>query len=102
MKYSSSIWPTFCALVMLLPGCAAGGMSAGTTHLSAAQCRDLAALRANAPANHARNLSEMAALEEAGYDPGWLVDPNYPADLEAAQHQVDYWYETECPEAKPG
>jgi hypothetical protein len=40
----------------------------------------------------------MAALERAGYHPGWFNDdPYYPADLEAAQRQVDIWYETECP-----
>ena len=89
-----------CLCVCVLTGCAAGAPGQRTTHLSATQCVDLTALRQKAPPNHSRNLSEMAALEEAGYDPGWRRDPFYPADLEKAQHTVDYWYRTECPQAR--
>jgi Domain of unknown function (DUF4148) len=103
MKNANKVWPMLPALVLLLAACTAGGMQAGTrTHLSAAQCRDLTEIRNKAPVTHERNMSELAALEEAGYHPGWDVDPDYPADLEAAQRQVDIWYETECPQTQPG
>ena len=45
-------------------------------------------------------MSELAALEMAGYHPEWRFDPYYPADLESAQRQVDFWYRTECPQAR--
>jgi hypothetical protein len=87
------------AVVLLLAACAAGGMQAGTgTHLSATECRDLTAIRNKAPVTHERNMSELAALEKAGYHPGWFFDPYYPADLEAAQHRVDIWYMSDCPQ----
>ena len=67
------------------------------------ECRDLTEIRNKAPVTHERNISEVAALEKAGYHPGsFNDDPYYPADLEAAQRQVDIWYETECPQTKPG
>jgi hypothetical protein len=98
MKNANKAWPIFPTLVLLLAACATGGMQAGTwTHLSAVQCRDLTEIRNKAPVSHERNMSELAALEKAGYHPGWFFDPYYPADLEAAQRQVDIWYETECP-----
>jgi Domain of unknown function (DUF4148) len=98
MKNAHKAWPMFPAVALLLAACAAGGMQAGTeTHLSAMECRDLTAIRNKAPVTRERNMSELAALEKAGYHPGWFYDPYYPADLEAAQRQVDIWYETECP-----
>jgi hypothetical protein len=98
MKNANKAWPMLPALVLLLTACATGGMQAGTgAHLSAAECRDLTEIRDKAPVTHERNMSELAALEKAGYHPGWFFDPYYPADLEAAQRQVDIWYETECP-----
>lgn len=100
MKSASTRCRTLCALACLLAGCATGGPAQRTTHLSATQCADLTAIRHHAPPNHARSMSELAALEEAGYDPGWRFDPFYPADLEAAQHKVDYWYRTECAQAQ--
>lgn len=102
MRDSSRTWPTLCALALLLPGCAAGGLSRSTAHLDVAECVDLAALKAHAPITRARNMSELAALEKAGYHPEWLLDPFYPEDLEEAQHRVDYWYQTECPQARHG
>jgi hypothetical protein len=52
-----------------------GGMQAGTgTHLSAVECRGLTEIRNNAPVTHERNMSELAALEQAGYHPGWFFD----------------------------
>jgi hypothetical protein len=76
-------------------------MPEGATHLSATQCRDLAAIRNNAPATLERNQSELAALEAAGYNPSRFFDPYYPDDLQAAQRQVDRWYQAECPQARP-
>jgi hypothetical protein len=101
VKNPLKIWPMLPALAFLLAGCAAGGMQEGArTHLSPAQCRDLTALRNHAPLTHERNISELAALEEAGYRPAWGFDPYYPSDLQAAQSQVDRWYQTECQQAQ--
>ncbi|GJH11219.1 DUF4148 domain-containing protein [Caballeronia novacaledonica] len=88
------------ALAITLAGCAASGMQQSATNLSAAQCRDLTALRNHAPPTRERNMSELAALERAGYDPSKFYDPYYPDDLHAAQRQVDRWYRAECPEAR--
>jgi hypothetical protein len=76
-------------------------MSQSTTHLSALQCRDLAALKSNAPPTPERNSSELAALRKAGYDPSRWFDPYYPEDLQAAQLEVDCWFQAECREAPP-
>jgi hypothetical protein len=46
-------------------------------------------------------MDELAALEQAGYHPEWSVDPYYPADLQAAQRQVDIWCQAACPQARP-
>lgn len=91
------------AIVLMLAACATGNVQSGTgTHLSAVECRDLTAIKDKAPVTHARNMSEVSALEKAGYHPGsFNDDPYYPEDLEAAQHQVDIWYETECPHTNP-
>jgi hypothetical protein len=51
-----------------------------------------------APITHEHYMSELPALEEAGYYPEWYFNPYYPANLEAAQRQVDIWYATECPQ----
>jgi hypothetical protein len=103
MKKPQNRWPTLSAsalalgLAFALAGCAAGGAQQGPrTHLSATQCNDLGALKSGAPVTHQRNLSELAALEEAGYRPALGLDPYYPADLEAAQRLVDQWYQQEC------
>ncbi|HEY3598555.1 MAG TPA: DUF4148 domain-containing protein [Paraburkholderia sp.] len=102
MKNPPKFWPMLPALAFSLAGCAAGGMQQGAhAHLSPTQCRDLTALRSNAPITHERNLSELAALEEAGYVPSWGFDPYYPDDLQAAQRQVDRWYQAECQQARP-
>jgi Domain of unknown function (DUF4148) len=94
-------WVMLPLLVVALAGCAAGGMQAGsTTNLSAAQCRDLTDIRNKAPVTRERNMSELAALRRAGYQPEWFDDPYYPEDLQAAQRQVNFWYQTECPQAK--
>ena len=89
------------ALALALAGCAAGSMQQSTTHLSPAQCRDLAALRNHAPPTPQRNLSELAALRRAGYDPSRWYDPYYPDDLQAAQSQVDRWFQAECKPVAP-
>jgi hypothetical protein len=103
MKNAKNAWPTLCASVVLLAACATGGLQGGTpTHLSATQCRDLTEIRNNAPVTHERNMSELAALEEAGYHPEWSLDPYYPADLQDAQRQVNLWYESECRLTSPG
>lgn len=93
---------TLTALALLLTGCVAGGMPSAGPHLSPTECRDLAALRSNAPPTMAEHQSELAALRKAGYDPSpWSDDPYYPDDLQAAQHLVDYWFETECQQFQP-
>ncbi len=102
MKNLPKIWPMLAALAFLLAGCAADGMQQGArTHLSPTQCRDLTAIRNNAPSTHERNMSELAALEEAGYRPSLGLDPYYPDDFQAAQLQVDRWYQAECQQVKP-
>ncbi|HEY4351555.1 MAG TPA: DUF4148 domain-containing protein [Paraburkholderia sp.] len=85
-------------LVSALAGCAAGGgtQQDSRTHLSPTQCQDLTALRNKEPLTRERNLSQLAALEAAGYNPNWGFDPYYPADLQAAQKKVDQWYATDC------
>jgi Domain of unknown function (DUF4148) len=91
------------SLALLLTGCAAGGVSQSGPHLSPTECRDLAALRSNAPATKTQHQSELSALRKAGYDPSpWNDDPNYPEDLHAAQRLVDHWFETECQQFQPG
>jgi hypothetical protein len=94
-------WLMLSPLLLFLAGCAAGGMPQSAAHLSTLQCRDLAALRNNAPPTPERNLSELAALRRAGYDPSRWFDPYYPEDLQAAQRQVDRWFQAECQQAPP-
>ncbi|CAB4052467.1 DUF4148 domain-containing protein [Paraburkholderia phenoliruptrix] len=94
---------TLTALAFLLAGCAAGGVAQSGPHLSPTECRDLAALRSNAPPTKAQHQSELAALRKAGYNPSpWNDDPNFPEDLHAAQRLVDHWFETECRQFEPG
>lgn len=94
------------ALALLFTGCVVGGMpyTAYTgRHLSPTECRDLAALKSNAPPTLAQHQSELGALRKAGYNPSpWYDDPYYPDDLQAAQRLVDYWFQTECQHAQPG
>ena len=91
------------ALVILLAGCAVGVMPPTTgAHLTPTECRDLAALRTNAPPTMAEHQSELGALRKAGYDPSPWNDPYYPEDLHAAQRLVDYWFQTECQPVRPG
>ncbi|WMY10907.1 DUF4148 domain-containing protein [Paraburkholderia phenoliruptrix] len=93
---------TVAAVALLLAGCVVGGAPYGGMpyagpHLSPTECRDLAALRTNAPPTMGQHQSELAALRKAGYDPSpWYDDPYYPDDLQAAQRLVDYWFQTEC------
>jgi hypothetical protein len=88
---------TLTALALLLTGCATVGAPQSGPHLSPTECRDLAALRSNAPPTMAEHQSELAALRRAGYNPSpWNDDPYYPDDLQAAQRLVDHWFETEC------
>lgn len=92
----------FIVSALLLTGCAAGGVPQSGPHLSPTECRDLAALRTNAPPTMAQHQSELSALRKAGYDPSpWNDDPWYPEDLQAAQRLVDYWFQTECPRPSP-
>jgi hypothetical protein len=89
------------ALGFLLAGCAAGGMQESVTRLSPKECRDLTALRSNAPPTMEQHHSELAALRKAGYDPSPWFDPYYPEDLQAAQRQVDLWFQADCQQARP-
>jgi hypothetical protein len=103
MKNSLATWPMLLASTFSLVGCVTGGTTTpeGNSHLSATQCSDLAALKNNEPMTRERNRSQLAALEATGYDP-LRFDPNYPSNLQAAQRQVDRWYQQECPQARPG
>ena len=93
---------TLAALALLLAGYAAAGVPQSGPHLSPTECRDLAALKTNAPPTKAQRQSELSALRKAGYNPSpWHDDPNYPAKLHAAQRQVDHWFETECKQSHP-
>ncbi|MFL9946142.1 DUF4148 domain-containing protein [Paraburkholderia agricolaris] len=101
MKNQPRKWLRLSPLLILLAGCAAGGVPQSTAHLSTLQCHDLAALRNNAPPTPERNRSELAALRQAGYDPSRWYDPYYPGDLQAAQRQVDRWFQAECQQVPP-
>jgi hypothetical protein len=103
MRRAPGIRSILSALVLLLAGCAVGGRPYAGPHLSPTECRDLAALRTNAPPTMAQHQSELAALRKAGYNPSpWYDDPYYPDDLQAAQRLVDYWFQTECQQPQPG
>ncbi|WP_321936947.1 DUF4148 domain-containing protein [Paraburkholderia sp. J8-2] len=102
MNRFPTLRPARTALALLLTACTAGGMPQSGPHLSPTQCRDLAALKRNAPATMAQHQSELAALRKAGYNPSPWNDPYYPEDLEAAQRRVAYWFNTECPPFHPG
>lgn len=102
MKRPPTLHPMICACALLLAGCVTAPMPEGATHLSAKECSDLTALRNNAPITHERNMSELAALQKAGYNPSPFYDPYYPDDLHAAQRLVDHWYQTECQPVRPG
>ncbi|HTR08141.1 MAG TPA: DUF4148 domain-containing protein [Paraburkholderia sp.] len=94
---------TLAVLVLLVTGCVAGGAPQSGPHLSQTECRDLAALRNNAPPTKELRQSELSALRKAGYDPSpWNDDPNYPDDLHAAQRLVAQWFETDCQQIQPG
>ena len=94
--------PSLTALALLLTGCAASVVPQSGPHLSPTECRDIAALRSNAPPTLAQHQSEVAALRKAGYDPSPWDDPYYPDDLQAAQRLVDLWFDTECQQFRPG
>jgi hypothetical protein len=97
MKCSPNRWCPVATLLLSLTGCVTAIQPAPQRHLTEQQCRDLTAIRNHAPPSRERSASELAALEEAGYDPNPLWDdPYYPDDLQAAQQQVDQWYRVEC------
>ncbi|MDR5781516.1 DUF4148 domain-containing protein [Caballeronia sp. LZ065] len=87
---------TIGALAVALSGCVTSAGQYDGRHLSPQQCVDLTALKNQEPLTRARNLSELAALEQAGYDPSRFFDPYYPDDLHQAQRLVDQWYQAEC------
>jgi len=101
MKNSLITLPMLLAITFPFAGCVTGASTTpeGSPHLSAKQCSDLAALKNNGASTPERNQSELAALRKAGYDPS-RFDPHYPKNLQAAQHQVDRWYQAECPQAR--
>jgi len=93
---------TLAALALLMTGYAAAGVPHSGPHLTPTECRDLAATKSNAPRTRSQHRSELSALSKAGYNPSpWHDDPNYPADLHAAQRRVDHWFETECKQPQP-
>ena len=100
MKNSPYNWATLPILMLSIAGCAASSTAETAAHLSPTQCRDLAAIKSGAPPNHERNLSELAALRKAGYDPSRWFDPYYPEDLQAAQSQVDHWFQADCQQVR--
>ncbi|TGP40307.1 DUF4148 domain-containing protein [bacterium M00.F.Ca.ET.228.01.1.1] len=87
---------------LLLAGCVAATVPYSGRHLTPTECRDIAALRTNAPSTMGQHQSELSALRKAGYDPSPWYDPYYPDDLQAAQRVVDYWFQTECQQPRPG
>lgn len=103
MNKSLAAWPAVSALVVMLAGCAVEGQDdmseTSGAHLSAQECTDLTTIRTHGPVTHARNMSELSALEKAGYQP-WFWDYFYPDDIQTAQHRVNAWYEAECPQAR--
>jgi len=102
MKNSLIALSMFVTSAFTLIGCAAGGANtAAGPHLSATQCSDLTALKSNGTPTPERSRSELAALRAAGYDP-LRFDPYYPNNLQAAQRQVDRWYQQDCPQSRPG
>ncbi len=97
-----AVWASS-AFALLLAGCVVGGAPYAGPHLSPTECRDLAALKTNAPPTMGQHQSELAALRKAGYDLSpWYDDPYYPDDPQAAQRLVDYWFQTECPQSQTG
>ncbi|SAK60590.1 purine nucleoside phosphorylase [Caballeronia temeraria] len=97
MKNLTNTCAALAALALLLTGNPSAGATQGGRHLSETECRDLAATKSNAPKTRSQHRSELSALSKAGYNPSpWHDDPNYPADLHAAQRRVDHWFETEC------
>lgn len=44
--------------------------------------------QSNSPATRAQVRAELLELEQAGYNPGRGEDPNYPADIQAAEARV--------------
>lgn len=44
--------------------------------------------QSNAPLTRAQVRAELAQLEKAGYNPARGEDPNYPADIQAAEAKV--------------
>ncbi|MFB9122140.1 DUF4148 domain-containing protein [Paraburkholderia dipogonis] len=42
----------------------------------------------NSPVTRAQVRAELIELEQAGYNPGRGEDPNYPADIQAAEARV--------------
>jgi hypothetical protein len=97
MKNLTRNCSTLAALALLLTGYAVAGTPQRGQHLSPTECRDLAEMRSNAPRTKSQRHSELSALRKAGYNPSpWHDDPHYPANLHAAQRQVDHWFETEC------
>ncbi|WP_087131970.1 DUF4148 domain-containing protein [Caballeronia pedi] len=102
MKKLTKGCSTFAASALFLTGYAAAGVSHSGPHLTPTECHDLAATKRDAPRTRSQARSELSALSKAGYNPSpWHDDPNYPADLHAAQRRVDHWFETECKESKP-
>ncbi|WP_408416362.1 hypothetical protein [Paraburkholderia strydomiana] len=72
MKDANKVRLMLPTLALLLADCTTGGMQTGTqTQLSATQCRVLTEIRNKAPATRERNISELAALEQAGYHPDY-------------------------------
>jgi len=98
MKNLTRNCSTLAALAFLLTGYAAAGGPPSGAHLSPTECRDLVALKNNnASPTKSQHRSELSALRKAGYNPApWHDDPNYPANLHAAQRLVDQWVESEC------
>jgi len=44
--------------------------------------------QANGPTSRAEVRAELVQLEQAGYNPGRLADPDYPADIQAAEARI--------------
>ncbi|MBB5471258.1 hypothetical protein HDG32_007416 [Paraburkholderia sp. CI2] len=103
MKNSPRIWPALPALILSL----ARWLRCGRHIAKLAAIKRCAMPRPGRAQEQRpslppeRSRSELAALRKAGYDPSPWFDPHYPEDAQAAQRQVDRWYQAECQQAEP-
>jgi hypothetical protein len=64
--------------------------------LTPQQCHDYPFVKSTAPLTHHQVMQELAELEAVGYQPAAGDDPDYPADIERAQHLLWQAYARDC------